>query len=190
MISGNPSLSWNREGVSPWRIRWSFSGRAGRRYPRDGQGTARTRPAPLERNGDRDPGLGQHSPQTFAPELFLNGVGAPMTRSGFAYILRKHVERAAVTKPSLRDRPITPHVLRHTCAMHTLAATHDIRKVSLWLGHATIQSTEIYLRADPTEKLEALAVMEPPVLRPGRFKAPDKLLSMLNDVRNRRKYAQ
>ena len=129
-------------------------------------------------------------PKTSAPELFLNGVGAPMTRSGFAYILRKHVERAAVTQPSLRDRPITPHVLRHTCAMHTLAATHDIRKVSLWLGHATLQSTEIYLRADPTEKLEALAAMEPPVLRPGRFKAPDKLLSMLNDVRNRRKYAQ
>lgn len=129
-------------------------------------------------------------PKTFAPELFLNGVGAPMTRSGFAYILRKHVERAAATQPSLRDRPITPHVLRHTCAMHTLAATHDIQKVSLWLGHATLQSTEIYLRADPTEKLEALAAMEPPVLRPGRFKAPDKLLSMLNDVRNTRKYAQ
>ena len=129
-------------------------------------------------------------PKTSAPELFLNGVGAPMTRSGFAYILRKHVARAAATQPSLRDRPITPHVLRHTCAMHTLAATHDIRKVSLWLGHATLQSTEIYLRADPTEKLEALAAMEPPVLRPGRFKAPDKLLSMLNDVRNRRKYAE
>ncbi|MFN2310418.1 MAG: tyrosine-type recombinase/integrase, partial [Gammaproteobacteria bacterium] len=66
-------------------------------------------------------------PKTSAPELFLNGVGAPMTRSGFAYILRKHVERAAATQPSLRDRPITPHVLRHTCAMHILAATHDIR---------------------------------------------------------------
>ncbi len=51
--------------------------------------------------------------------------------------------------------------------------------VSLWLGHASIQSTEIYLRADPTEKLEALAKMAPPTLQRGRFKAPDKLLAML-----------
>jgi integrase/recombinase XerD len=63
--------------------------------------------------------------------------------------------------------------------MHTLLATHDVRKVSLWLGHASLQSTEIYLRADPTEKLEALAAVIPPTLKPGRFKAPDKLLAML-----------
>ena len=63
--------------------------------------------------------------------------------------------------------------------MHTLLATHDVRKVSLWLGHASLQSTEIYLRADPTEKLEALSAVLPPTLRRGRFKAPDKLLAML-----------
>jgi integrase/recombinase XerD len=63
--------------------------------------------------------------------------------------------------------------------MHTLKATRDIRKVSLWLGHASLQSTEIYLRADPTEKLEALAAMAAPALQPGRFRAPDKLLAML-----------
>lgn len=53
--------------------------------------------------------------------------------------------------------------------MHTLQATRDVRKVSLWLGHASLQSTEIYLRADPTEKLEALAAMAPPSLKPGRL---------------------
>jgi integrase/recombinase XerD len=74
---------------------------------------------------------------------------------------------------------VTPHVLRHTCAMHTLQATHDVRKVSLWLGHASLQSTEIYLRADPTSKLEALAAMVSPTLKPGRFRPPDKLLAML-----------
>ena len=63
--------------------------------------------------------------------------------------------------------------------MHTLQATHDVRKISLWLGHATLQSTEVYLRADPTEKLEALAAMTPPGIKRGRFRAPDKLLSML-----------
>ena len=66
--------------------------------------------------------------------------------------------------------------------MHTLIATRVVRKVSLWLGHTSLQSTEIYLRADPTEKLEALAAMVPPMLKPGRFKAPDKLLAMLKDV--------
>jgi integrase len=66
--------------------------------------------------------------------------------------------------------------------MHILQATGDIRKVSLWLGHASIQSTEIYLRADPTEKLDALAMGIPPALKRGKFKAPDKLLAMLKEA--------
>jgi integrase/recombinase XerD len=100
-----------------------------------------------------------------APELFLNANGEPMTRSGFEYILAKHVEHATKKQQSLSRKRISPHVLRHTCAMHTLLATHDVRKVTLWLGHASLQSTEIYLRADPTEKLEALAAVMPPTLK-------------------------
>lgn len=129
-------------------------------------------------------------PKVRAAELFLNSGGRAMTRSGFEYILAKHVKRAAAAMPSILEKRVTPHVLRHTCAMHTLHATHDVRKVSLWLGHATLQSTEIYLRADPTEKLEALAAMQPPTLTPGRFKAPDKVIAMLQDVRHRKDYAQ
>ena len=63
--------------------------------------------------------------------------------------------------------------------MHTLQATGDIRKVALWLGHASLQSTEVYLRADPTEKLEAIASLVPPALQRGHFRPPDKLLAML-----------
>lgn len=125
-----------------------------------------------------------------APELFLNANGEPMTRSGFEYILAKHVQRATQKHPSLAKKRISPHVLRHTCAMHTLLATHDVRKVSLWLGHASLQSTEIYLRADPTEKLEALAAVMPPTLKRGRFKAPDKLLAMLKSPKKSSRYAQ
>lgn len=128
-------------------------------------------------------------PQVQAAELFLNNGGRAMTRSGFGYVLTKQVRRAAAAQPSLLDKRVTPHVLRHTCAMHTLHATHDVRKVSLWLGHATLQSTEIYLRADPTEKLEALAAMPPPTLTPGRFKAPDKVIEMLREVRRGKNYA-
>jgi hypothetical protein len=73
--------------------------------------------------------------------------------------------------------------------MHTLQATGDLRKVSLWLGHASLQTTEIYLRADPTEKLEALAHMGPLAPYPGRFTAPDKLMAMLKEASKARNSA-
>ncbi len=117
--------------------------------------------------------------ETSAPELFLNARGGPLTRSGFEYILAKHVKVAAVTCPSISAKRVSPHVLRHTCAMHSLQATRDVRKVSLWLGHASVKSTEIYLRADPTEKLATLKASVAPSLRRGRFQPPDKLLDML-----------
>ena len=62
--------------------------------------------------------------------------------------------------------------------------------MSLWLGHASIQSTEIYLRADPTEKLEALAAMAQPMFKSGRFRAPDKLMQMLETARRAQNYAE
>jgi integrase/recombinase XerD len=58
-----------------------------------------------------------------------------------------------------------------------LQATRDIRKVALWLGHADIRTTEIYLRVDPSEKLEVMEAVLPPGLRRGRFKAPDALIA-------------
>jgi integrase/recombinase XerD len=63
--------------------------------------------------------------------------------------------------------------------MTVLQATRDIRKVSLWLGHGSIQTTEIYTRTDPTEKLEAIDRLTPPTLRRGRFRPPDKLIALL-----------
>jgi len=124
------------------------------------------------------------------PELFLNAQGKAMTRSGFKYILSKHVNVAINKQPSLAKKRISPHVLRHTCAMHTLQATHDIRKVSLWLGHTDIKSTEIYLRADPSEKLETLIMGSPLQLRRGKFKAPDKLIAMLKLKHRPENYVQ
>jgi len=117
------------------------------------------------------------------PELFLNARGAPLTRDGFEYILAKYVAAAAVSEPSIKKKRVSPHVLRHSCAMHTLEATRDIRKVALWLGHASVQTTEIYVRADPAEKLEAINAVLPPTLRRGRFQAPDKLLASLRITR-------
>ena len=117
--------------------------------------------------------------QVLVPELFLNVRGEPMTRSGFEYILRKHVRTAAQRCPALLSKRVSPHWLRHSCAMRILQATKDLRKVSLWLGHSSMQTTEVYVRADPTVKLEALESAIAPKLRSGRFKATDKLIASL-----------
>ena len=114
-----------------------------------------------------------------APALFLNATDRPMSRAGFEYLLDKHVRTAATTCPSLAGRSISPHQLRHSCALTMLQATADIRKVALWLGHADARTTEVYLRVDPTEKLEAVEAVLPPQLRRGRFKAPDTLIASL-----------
>jgi site-specific recombinase XerC len=63
--------------------------------------------------------------------------------------------------------------------MIVLQATGDIRKVSLWLGHATLTTTEVYTRGDPTEKLDAIEAIVPPHLRRGTFQPSDKLLALL-----------
>jgi len=118
--------------------------------------------------------------EALAPELFLNARGQPMTRSGFEYVLRKHVRTACEHCPSLNGKRVSPHVLRHSCAMMILQATGDLRTVSLWLGHADMQTTEVYLRADPTDKLEAVEAIIPPALKRGRFTVPDKLIESLH----------
>lgn len=113
------------------------------------------------------------------PELFVSARGESLTRSGFEYILRKHVRIATRHCQSLAAKQVSPHVLRHTCALTVLQATKDLRKVSLWLGHAQMQTTQIYTRADSSVKLEALQSVVPPKLRSGRFKATDKLIASL-----------
>jgi integrase/recombinase XerD len=121
-----------------------------------------------------------------APELFVNARGEEMTRSGFEYILHKHAKKAAVRCGSLLTKRVSPHVLRHSCALTVLQATKDLRKVSLWLGHAHMQTTEIYTRADPTVKLETLESVLAPKLRSGRFKATDQLIASLQAHRSKR----
>lgn len=124
------------------------------------------------------------------PELFVNARGGAMSRAGFEYVLDKHVAIAAEKRPSLLGKRVSPHVLRHTCAMLALQGTRDIRKVALWLGHASTTTTEVYLHADTNEKLEAIAAVTPLHLRAGRFRAPDRLIAALQAPRERRDYAK
>ncbi len=113
------------------------------------------------------------------PELFVNAQGRAMTRMGFVYLLQKSVRRATETCSSLVDKRVSPHTLRHSCAMMIYQATKDPREVALWLGHANTQTAEIYLRADPTEKLAAIEAVIPPSLRRGKFTMPDLLIDSL-----------
>jgi integrase/recombinase XerD len=117
--------------------------------------------------------------EILTPELFVNAEGTTMGRAGFEYVLDKHARAAAKHCATLQGRSVSPHQLRHSCALLMLQATKDIRKVALWLGHSDVRTTEIYLRVDPTEKLEAVDALLPPGLRRGRFKAPDALIAAL-----------
>jgi len=119
------------------------------------------------------------------PEVFVNQRGEPLSRSGVEHLLAKYVAVASMKHASLATKRVSPHVLRHTCAMHTLQATRDVRKVALWLGHAQVQTTEIYLRADPNEKLDAIDAVVPASLRRGRFRPPDKLIASLMPAKKR-----
>ena len=115
--------------------------------------------------------------------LFLNAMGRGMTRRGFAKRLALHVATAARAKPSIERRKVTPHALRHACALTILEATGDVRKVSLWLGHQSLKTTEMYLRTDPAEKLDMLKEWRSPGLGKGRFAGvEDALMAMLSDV--------
>ena len=112
--------------------------------------------------------------------MFLNARGRAMSTDGFAYLLDKHVATAAKTVASIKTKRVTPHVLRHSAAMAILHATGDIRKVSLWLGHADLRTTEMYVRASPAEKLRILETNTPPSIRPGTFPGVrDSLMELL-----------
>jgi len=116
---------------------------------------------------------------TAVPEVFVNAQGRHMTRAGFEYVLDRCKAIAVRQCPSLAGRQLSPHVLRYTCALRVLKATGDIRQVALWLGHASTTTSEIYLELDPLEKLQAVAGVIPPSLRPGKFSPPDRLIASL-----------
>ena len=98
--------------------------------------------------------------------VFINRQGAAMTRFGVRYLLRKHLAAAEQTVPTLADKRIHPHSLRHTTAIHLLKAGVDFATISQWLGHANLNTTMRYARADLDVKRQALAQVFPEVLAP------------------------
>jgi site-specific recombinase XerD len=111
--------------------------------------------------------------------LFPTRTGTPMTRDALAWLLAKHATVAAEHCPSLHNKRITPHALRHTAAIRLLHAGIDVAVIALWLGHEQIDTTQIYLEADLALKERALERTRPIDAKPGRYRPPDALLAFL-----------
>jgi integrase/recombinase XerD len=98
--------------------------------------------------------------------VFVNERGVAMTRFGVRYLLRKYVAASTTAAPTLAGKQIHPHSLRHTTAIHLLKAGVDFATISQWLGHASLNTTLRYARADIDLKRQALAQVFPEVLAP------------------------
>jgi integrase/recombinase XerD len=110
---------------------------------------------------------------------FPSARGKPLSRDGVDYLLKQAVQRALPTRPSLATKHITPHVIRHSTALHLLQAGVDIATIALWLGHESIETTHVYLETDLALKEKALAKLDPVNTGWVRFKADDPLLDFL-----------
>jgi len=113
---------------------------------------------------------------------FPNSEGGKLTRNGLNYILQKAVSSAAPKLPSLQQRSITPHMIRHSTATHLLQSGVDIAVIALWLGHERLETTHIYVEADLATKERALSKLTPAGSDMPRFKASDKVLAFLKSL--------
>jgi integrase/recombinase XerD len=114
--------------------------------------------------------------------VFPNAQGSPLSRDGLEYLLAKHLAMARSRCPSLKAKRVSPHVLRHSAAMDLLQHGVDRSVIALWLGHESMETTQVYLHANLALKEQALAKTNPLKGRPGRYRPGDKLLTFLQGL--------
>lgn len=124
----------------------------------------------------REPSRAEEQP------LFPNARGGQLSAHGVHYLLHKHVVAATGSCPSLKSKRVSPHVLRHTAAMELLQAGVDCSVIALWLGHESVETTQVYLDANLALKQEALDKTVPPNGKPGRYQPDDRLLAFLRSL--------
>jgi integrase/recombinase XerD len=117
-----------------------------------------------------------------ADPLFPGRGGGPLSRDAVSFLLAKHVRAAASDCRSLATKTVSPHVLRHTAAMNLLQAGVQQETIALWLGHQSLETTQIYMHASLAIKEEALARTAPPATRSTRYRPPDDLLGFLESL--------
>lgn len=122
------------------------------------------------------------------PEVGITGLLCPTSRGtklsadGVQYILKKHINSAGSQCPSLANKRVTPHSLRHTMAMELLQAGVEPVMIALWLGHESVATTQIYLHANLALKESILEKTSMPGGTPGRYRAQDELLDFLKSL--------
>jgi site-specific recombinase XerD len=114
--------------------------------------------------------------------LFPTRTGRQLSTDAVERLVRLHATTAARTCPTIHPAELHPHVLRHSCAMSLLQAGVDTAVIALWLGHADLRSTSIYLHADMSIKQRALDATTPSSTVPGRYRPGDKLLAFLESL--------
>lgn len=124
----------------------------------------------------REPPLAENQP------LFPNARGGRLSSHGVHYLLNKHVMTDIVKCPSLKNKRVSPHVLRHTTAMDLLQEGVDRSMIALWLGHESVETTQIYLDADLAIKQAVLDKTTPTEGTPGRYRPDDRLLAFLKGL--------
>ena len=113
---------------------------------------------------------------------FPTRTGRRLSSDAVERLVHKHAATAATTCPSMATKAVTPHTLRHSAAMALLHAGVDTAVIALWMGHADIRSTNVYLHADMTIKQRALELTTPATSPPGRYRPPDTLLAFLEGL--------
>jgi len=123
-----------------------------------------------------------HSPRAPDQPLFPNRAGGELTRTSVAERLKLAAGVAARRCPELAKQRISPHVVRHSTAMHLLQSGVDITVIALWLGHESPSTTHMYIEADLAMKEQALAALQPPRGKLRRYRAPDRVLEFLQGL--------
>ena len=125
--------------------------------------------------------------KTATDYFFINQRGGPFTRFGIGALVKKYIKQAVPRCPSLAQKQISTHSLRHTTAVHLLESRVEPNVIKDWLGHASISSTDHYLDTDLNHKRRILEKFGPPdyvvrSLEPKKAEPPDKLLDWLDQL--------
>ena len=114
--------------------------------------------------------------------VFQSKRGTTLTRFVISNRLSVNVAKASKKNPSLKKKTVSPHTIRHTTAMHFLQSGIDIATIAMWLGHESIETTQIYIAADMEMKEKALKSLHEPETKRFRYKPSDSLLTFLENL--------
>jgi integrase/recombinase XerC len=126
----------------------------------------------------------KRQPRSEHEPMFANRYGQPLHASGVRFRLREYVASAAKEHPHLREKHVTPHTLRHTAAVHLVAAAVDVTVIRSWLGHVHVDTTLLYAQANVETKHRAIDLVDGPArsVRPPRWKRDPALLAWLDSL--------